>query len=141
MEGYQLNVKLKDQSNTHRSLEHKSSKLLRVPMKPTGKAQAIINPAVAAHDTTYRPRISKAPSLRFCQTMSFGLASIHLEYIHSGWKYRSISSHESDRSPDLVVAEALRQNVGTHLKVTSDEHAAQEVAFHDVLSTFLKLIV
>ena len=76
-----------NKSNAYRNLTHRSSKLLRVPIKPTGKAQAMIKPIVAPHEITFRHRISKAPSSRLRHTISFGLASIHLDCMHKGWDH------------------------------------------------------
>lgn len=41
----------------------------------------------------------------------------------------------------LMVAYTLRQNVGTHLQVATDECATQEFAFHNVFSAFRETLV
>lgn len=70
---------------TYWTFAHRFANLLRVPMKPTGKAQAMMRPIVASQDVTYRDFISRAPSSKFLQTMSFGWASIVLLSIFNGY--------------------------------------------------------
>lgn len=102
-------------------------------MKPTGKAHAIMRPTVAAHEVRYRSRTSRAPSSRLCQTISFGWASIHFEYIVEGWLFSSESFHRIEEEiTNFVVANTLRQNMRTHLKITADECTSQEFTLDNI---------
>jgi len=79
----QLHIHRHTHSN-HLTLTHSSETLLMVPMKPTGKAQAMIRPIVAAQEIRYLDFISRAPSSKLAHTMSLGFASSHLSYILNG---------------------------------------------------------
>ena len=111
---------------TYWTLRQRSETLLRVPMNVTGNAHAKMRPPRATQDKRYLDFISNAPSSRFLHTISFGCASSHLLYIVSGCDLTQLVNGSREYHPDqyLVITQALCKDMGSQLKVASDERTS-----------------